>query len=271
MPKTLHSMNALGILKVSLSAIRVERIEDRLQPKVPFPHRHDFFQIMLVIDGSGYHQIDFKKHKVTKNQIYIMKPGQVHTWSLGPTIKGFMVEFNREAMSVDLTEFPDMIQLKKDQDFLDLLKVTEVMFDECQKALPLFDIALQGHLSGFLVKLGRLHVLEKKVKKIGVLERFNHLVEEHFRVEHRVEYYAKELKVTPKALTMQITRATSKSPRLILQERVLLEAKRLLAFSELNIAEIGYEIGFDDANYFTRFFRLHEKVTPAGFRKKALS
>jgi AraC family transcriptional activator of pobA len=48
----------------------------------------------------------------------------------------------------------------------------------------------------------------------------------------------------------------------------MMEARRYLAFSNLSIAEIGYELGFQDANYFTRFFRLHEKMTPAAFRKK---
>lgn len=262
--KTLHPINAFGILKVSLSSIRIEKIEERVVPKVPFPHRHDFFQIMLVTEGSGHHQIDFKKHKVSKNQIYIMKPGQVHSWTLSSNIKGYIVEFNRGERLLDLWNFPDMIVLKKAEDFQ---KLIEVMFEEFQKGEPLFDIALEGYLSGFLVKLKRLAPEIGPLKSLELIDRFNQLVEEHFRKEHRVEFYAKNLKVTPKALTMQVTRISQKSPRQIIQERVLLEAKRLLAFSHLSVAQVGYEIGFDDANYFSRFFRLHEKITPAVFRK----
>jgi AraC family transcriptional activator of pobA len=67
---------------------------------------------------------------------------------------------------------------------------------------------------------------------------------------------------------MQLSRSIGKPPRTLIQERILLESKRYLAFSSLSIADIGYKLGFEDANYFTRFFRLHEKKTPAQFRKQ---
>ena len=101
-----------------------------------------------------------------------------------------------------------------------------------------------------------------------IIENFKKLVESNFKEAHAVGYYADKLGVTSKALTMQLTRSIGKPPRLLIQERILLEAKRYLAFSNVSVAEIGYIIGFEDANYFIRFFRLHENKTPAQFRKQ---
>lgn len=278
--KTLHPIDAFGICEVTLSSIRVDRLEQRVEPKIPFPHKHDFYQLIMITAGSGWHQIDFKKYNVEKNQIYLMKPGQIHTWSLRSSIKGFVIEFNRhslmsaETQGPDLVgpmEFtPDLLTIKKDADFETLIYLSQLMQKESQEKKEYQDISLKSLLSGFLVQILRQtgSSLGQKIKTDGLLENFRHLVDHHFQSEHRVEFYAQKLGVTPKALTMQLSRTIKKSPRLVIQDRFLLEAKRYLAYSDLSVADIGYEIGFDDANYFTRFFRLHEKMTPAQFRKK---
>lgn len=163
--KTLHPIDALGILKVSTSSIRVEKLEERVDPAVPFPHKHDFYQIMLVTSGSGWHQIDFKKHKVTHRQVYIMKPGQIHSWVLASSVKGFLVEFNRESLQlhlpnaldligeIDLSE--DLIILKKAVDFNRLIALCEMMNIEFVKKEDEFDFCLKGFLMAFLVQLLR--------------------------------------------------------------------------------------------------------------------
>lgn len=271
--KKLHSIDSFGIKKVSLSSIRVERLEERIHPKVAFPHKHDFYQLILITAGSGLHFIDFKQHKVTKFQIYIMKPGQIHTWALGPETKGLVVEFNRNSLDnliedIDYTD--DLLSLKKSQEFENLEKTAILMLAEFHAAQELMDLSLKGLLSSFLAQLIRLtHIKARPIQqKENVVDSFKELVEKHFKQEHRVEFYAKALKVTPKALTMQLNRTLGKSPRLIIQDRFMLEAKRYLAYSDMSISEIGFEIGFEDANYFTRFFKLHESITPAQFRLK---
>lgn len=275
-----HSIEAFGILKVSISGIRVERIQDRVIPAVPFPHKHDFYQLMLVTHGTGTHQIDFKKYKITNGQLFIMKPGQVHSWSLSKGIKGYIIEFTRESLKIEtfgetdilnqLQFLPDRPIIKNNSFLKTFLTMMEIMFDEFQNKADYHDVCLRNYLSGILVQLIRessTFKIEHK-KTVSSLEYFRQLVESHFRDQHRVEFYAKELNTSPRALTMQVSRAYGKPPRMLIQERFILEAKRYLAFSSLSIAEIGYELGFQDANYFSRFFRLHEKITPGEFRKR---
>ena len=269
-----HPIDAFGISKVSLSSIRVERLEERIHPKVAFPHKHDFYQLILITSGSGQHFIDFKQHKVTKLQLYMMKPGQIHTWILAPGTQGLVIEFNRNSLEnliedIDYTE--DVLQLKSNPDFVTLETTARLMLEEFRSSKDLMDISLKGLLSSFLAQVIRLTGIKARPihQKENVIDKFKLLLEKNFKREHRVEFYAQELGVTPKALTMQLSRTLGKAPRLLIQDRFLLEAKRYLAYSDMSIAEIGFEIGFEDANYFTRFFKLHERVTPAQFRIKS--
>lgn len=275
--KKLHSIDSFGIRKVSLSHIRIERLEERIKPTVPFPHKHDFFQIVLVTKGKGYHQIDFMKHKVVPRQVYLMKPGQMHSWELSKEVQGLVVEFNTQSLNFlkdsttlihNMTFSPDVYEFQDQRQFHDLLNLTEMMRKEFLQGKDMQDLCLQGYLTGFLIQLIRSYKDSPGLPKgISIIQKFKSLVENHFKNEHAVDFYAKTLGLSPQALTMQISRAIGKPPRQIIQERILLEAKRFLVFSDIGIAEIGFELGFDDANYFTRFFRTHEKETPAAFRK----
>ncbi len=258
-----HPIESFGIRKVSMSGIRIEKLEERVKPAVPFPHRHDFWQIILITHGTGIHQIDFNTYKVKPKQLFVIKPGQVHRWQMNKNIKGLIVEFAR---TNQLSTIPDEFQMKPDE-FEDLQKLSEVMLSEFSAKKKDYDTSLRSLLTAFLIHLNRYSIATDE-KTTGIIDNFRTLVEKHYRTEHRVEFYAEKIGITPKALTMQITRALGKSPRALIQERFMVEARRFLAFSKMSISEIGYELGFQDANYFTRFFRTHEKMTPAEFRKK---
>lgn len=270
-----HSIDLFGILKVSLSNIRIEKLEDRISPGVPFPHKHDFYQVMIVTSGTGFHRIDFKNHKVSPGAVFLMKPGQMHSWDLKKNVKGYIVEFNQHSLTKENIFLVNQYELSPDafllpkNDYAELIKLTELMIREFKSGKEMHDICLRAYLTSFLISLIRSYDTKVKPdKSINVIEKFKDLIEKNFKTNHGVEFYAKELGVSSKALTMQLARSIGKPPRTLIQERILLEAKRYLAFSSLGISEIGYELGFMDANYFTRFFRSHEKMTPAKFRKE---
>lgn len=261
----LHPIDAFGIEEVSLSGIRVEKLEARIKPGVPFPHKHDFYQILLIEKGSGTHQIDFVTHKVAPGMIYMMKPGQMHSWDFPRGVRGILVEFSHE--SLNFHHSPDVVRTTKTE-FTEISTLAKLMLKESALKRDMNDLALQGELSAFLIMLIRIYQKSLRPEKtLSIIDKFKAMVEEHYKDQHAVDFYAKTLGSSSKAFTMQLTRALGKSPRSVIQERILLEAKRYLAFSDLSVADIGYELGFDDANYFTRFFRIHENSSPAKFRK----
>lgn len=272
----LHPIESLGNVPAQQGEIRIERLESRLEPRVPFPHRHDFFHFIFLKQGSGWHEIDFTKFKAERGALFFVKPGQVHSWQLGKATRGYVLEFTAESLQkTPLTEtllrqlegVPEKILLKDSSTTRPLL---DLMFKEADRAEKNYRISLEHFLILFLLQVTGMSA-EKPVTSAqkSLVDRFRAAVETHFRRHHAVEFYAKSLAVTPKRLTTQVARALGKSAGAVIQERILVEAKRMLAYSDLPVAEIGYELGYDDPNYFARFFRQRVGLSPGKFRERA--
>lgn len=282
----LHPLESLGVVTASRGDIRAEKLEDRLQPKVPFPHKHDFFQLVFLFKGKGSHEIDFVKHVAKAGDVYIIKPGQVHKWILDKNTQGCIVEFYLESLQLDsleqdifhsLYESADLLRAHDNVSFFKNL--CDQMRGEFQENKTGYQSVLKSLLNVMMVSLYRLDgpsdklVASKKVsakRSNAFIWELESLIETHFTEHHEVEFYAQKLKLSPKALTMRVLRLLDKSARDLIQERCLLEARRYLGYSNLSIAEISQRLGYEDANYFTRFFRMKTGVTPGQFRNQTL-
>lgn len=105
-------------------------------------------------------------------------------------------------------------------------------------------------------------------KENDIIREFNFLVEKHFKTKHTVAAYAALLNKSPKTLSNVFSKLSSKTPLQYIQERKMLEARRLITYSSMQIQEIAYEIGFDDVQAFSRFFKKQEGISPSEFKKK---
>ncbi len=105
--------------------------------------------------------------------------------------------------------------------------------------------------------------------KFDLLRQFNLLVEKHFRTAHEVQFYASALYKSPKTLANSFAKYQSGSPLQIIHSRLILEAKRLLMYTEKSIKEIANELGFEDAGHFTKFFKNHLHMSPSDYKKSA--
>lgn len=103
-----------------------------------------------------------------------------------------------------------------------------------------------------------------------ITQKFENLVEKMYIDTKNVSDYADVLNITPSYLTTMIKQQTGKSAKDIIQERLLLESKSLLKFSDLDIAEIGYRLNFQEPTHFTRFFKKLSGTTPNRFRQEGL-
>ncbi len=279
----LYPIESFGIRQISLSGIRVEWLANRLTPNVPFPHKHNFYQIIIINKGNGSHQIDFTKHQVKKKHIFIMKPGQVHSWNFPKDIEAYVIDFSFQSFAEnkentlerwsEINALSDSIKINANVDFDSIFNLAEIMYSEFQNEEIYYSRSLKNLLSSLLIKLIRIDqnkVRDTHTNKIArpLLDHFYVLVEKNYKSHHNVKFYSDSLGQPPKTLSMAISRATGLSPHQIIHNRIVLEAKRLLAFSTKSISEISYELGFNDYSYFSRFFKKHNKLTPADFRKK---
>ncbi len=118
--------------------------------------------------------------------------------------------------------------------------------------------------------------LPKENTETDLVRSFNYLVEKHFKTKHLVADYAEMLNKSPKTISNIFAKMGVKSPLQYIQERKLLEARRLITYSKLSLKEIAFEIGYDDLQSFSRFFKNQEGISPSefkknGFREKMIS
>lgn len=131
---------------------------------------------------------------------------------------------------------------------------------------------LQMMLKRYLILCARVYKSQKNFPKekgdLDIVREFNFLVESHFKTKHSVAEYAELMNKSPKTLSNIFSKIGSKPPSQYIQDRILLEAKRLLHYSNLHIKEIAFEIGYEDTHSFGRFFKKQEGISPSEFKEK---
>lgn len=280
-PQKLYPMRDFGVVTGLKTTLRVQRFADRLVPLIPFPHKHNFYHLLLVTSGRGWHEIDFTRYPLERGRVYLMKPAQVHSWQLEKKPDGFVIEFEEEFFKNHpslageiqslLQTLPDSFAVTDKAEFAALVDSCESLIKEYEAQKSESELLASLEMFAFLVRLSRVKNLPRleSAPSESFANRFIKLIEEHYQKHHDVEFYAAKLNITAKALTMKMTRLTGKAARTLIQERLILEARRLLAYSDLSVSEIAAHLGFEDTNYFSRFFRLKTGRTPGDFRKKA--
>lgn len=118
-----------------------------------------------------------------------------------------------------------------------------------------------------LAKLQYLDVNSREENKFDVVRQFNLLVENNYRTAHEVKFYASKLNKSPKTLSNYFALYGHKTPLQIIQERIILEAKRLFYYTDKTSKEIAFDLGFDDAAHFSRFFKNQTNFSPSEFKK----
>ncbi len=268
-----------------MTEIVVTRLRDFVErhQDITFPHRHDFYQIVLFTRGGGRHSIDFQSYEVQPHQVYYMAPGQVHTWEFNENTEGYLVNFN-ESFFTSICHNPHFVR-----DFalfstingasantLDMACCAEVeqtfaqMLEEYQRGGEYTMDLLRGMLIIILARLSRVapDLMKEGVSKHNVvlMRQFEKLIEQHFREKKLPREYAEMMFITPNHLNALSNSALGKSAGELIRDRILLEAKRLLVNSDLMIGQIAEVLQFEDNAYFTRFFKKYLGVTPEGFR-----
>ena len=268
-----------------MTEIVVTRLRDFVDSHrdIQFPHRHDFYQIVLFTRGGGQHSIDFRQYEVVPHQVYYMAPGQIHTWNFDAETDGYLVSFNESFFTSMyhnphyIREFPLFNHISGTSvNTLDITCCAEVeqtfaqMLEEFDKGDDYATDILRGMLVVILVRLSRVapDTFKEGASRhnLVLMRQFEKLIEIHFREKRLPKEYAEMMFVTPNHLNALSNNVIGKSAGELIRERILLEAKRLLANSDLMIGQVAETLRFEDNAYFTRFFKKYMGTTPEGFR-----
>ena len=132
---------------------------------------------------------------------------------------------------------------------------------------------LQMMLKRLLILCTRIYKTQENYnnqssKNVDIIREYNFLVEKHFKEKHSVSEYAELLYRSPKTLSNLFKKVSNKTPLQFIQDRIMLEARRLLNYTDMPISDIGYELGFSDIQGFSRFFKKQEGISPSEFKEK---
>jgi AraC family transcriptional regulator, transcriptional activator of pobA len=249
------------------------------------PHRHTFFELFLFETKGDRHEIDFKNFPVSACSVHFVSPSQVHKLDHGKA-KGVLFCFNEKLISradkkkineafpfYSLNAHLPFIDLSK-KDFSEIKAFVSLIEHEFKLNSPAKFSVIAALLSALLEKLKEKYKAENSTtKKFSVsfhpyIVGFFSLVEKNFINHLSVSDYASLLNISPNYLNALCKKETGKTAVLLIQERTLLEAKRLLYSTTLSIKEISSELNFEDPAYFNRFFKKLSRQTPLFFRQK---
>lgn len=261
---------------------QVEIFDKNRHFQVEYPHRHDnFYEILLIINGSGWYTIDFITYEIKPGNIYFVTPGQVHTIKFSEDVFGYIFLFTADfflknhSEKAKLSDFPFFqthsnpplnVESISEFEFIFELACKESLSDSSESD---FIVRSALELILFLIKKHYpLPAIQAKGKGLYLFNRFKELVDDKFTIIHSVKEYASILSVTPSHLNETVKDISGKSAKDHIKDRQLLEIKRLLSHSDLNISEISDKMNFQDQSYFSRFFKKSVGMSPADFRNQ---
>lgn len=247
-------------------------------------HRHTYYEILFFVEGAGTQMIDFETQNLHPGSVHFITPGQVHALNRAKDLKGYVINFTKEFMFLNggnisvLNDFPSFSKVNAAltnlpaKDFQELLSIVKQMQPERVDSSPLKEALLASYINLILIKSKSLFLSSQAYATRDdpgqkLAERFNALLEENFISAHGVPYYADKLNLSPNHLSAALKKATGKTAGELIQQRLLLESKRLLLHSSSSIKEIAYELSFNDPAYFTRFFKNNTGLSPEIFRR----
>ena len=268
---------------------QVEVFDAKRHFSVKYPHRHDFFEVLYLMKGSGFHVIDSNKYEIKPPCVFFMSPGQAHKLEFSNDIEGYIYIFTADFYLANrsnqnsLIEFPFFYNLQQDNPPLLLEKKDDIQFleqlflrsiselkDNQTNLLDTLRSLLDLILTSCTSRYKTNEALESKGKGYLLVKRFYHLIEENSHKNMSLKEYAQLLAVTPNHLTQMVKQYTGQTSNQIVKAKQVLEIKRLLVHTNLSVAEIAHQLNFEDQSYFTKFFKREAGYSPLQYRSEMM-
>lgn len=253
--------------------------------QVTTPHKHNFYLSVCFTHGHGTHEIDFQSFPIQAGSVFFLHPGQTHNWELSDDIEGYIffhsrAFYDRQFARKSILDFP-IFHSSRFKPFLQLptQQITKVMetFQTIVSEYPIQSIA-KGEKVCSLLDVFYIDISEqlcnsqaawqvnsnRYLSKINQLELF---IEENFKHVKLPHVYAQKMNMTPKHLNRICKNVLGTTTSQLINDRVILEAKRLLVHPESTLTHTANDLGFKDYAYFSRWYKKQTGETPSQFKQ----
>ena len=249
------------------------------------PHRHDYHELFWTRAGAGRHSIDGQSWSVEPGTVTLVGRGQVHVFERARDFTGAVVRFGDEALYAGpgargtpawllggrgprVVKVPESEEERLASTIASLAAETRRPADRCSADL-------QRHLlSTVLLWVERWYDGTRTERRdpddadVQLYRRFDAVLERDFARHHDAAWYADALAVPAAHLSRALSQVTGRTTKQLITDRVMLEAARLLRFTDLSVGEIAFRAGFEDQLYFSRAFKRHHGEAPVAYRER---
>lgn len=241
------------------------------------PRQRAYHEIMWIQKGAANFLIDGDGFSVQSNAFFIFPKGRIHQFLPRQVIEGQVIRFSEDL----LDNFPRLLFSKFNH--ISEIKIGKADNKSLEHLFQSFELEYKLYtekspivinlLKTIICKLDDIKQRQFPCQKkhhysIDSFDQFQLLLDKYVLEHKKVSFYADKLHITPRKLGETIKSILNKTTTEVISSRLLIECKRQLIYSNKNIAEISYELGFEDNSYFTKFFKKMTNMTPKEYRAK---
>jgi AraC family transcriptional activator of pobA len=269
------------------AVVEVRRLEGFRVGERPIrePHRHDYHELLWVRSGSGEHRIDGEALPIRPPSVTVIGRGQVHQFAHADALRGGLLRFTDAALAGGAERLSadwllggrggrEIAVPAGDADGTDA--IFAALEAEARRPPDAYAAEVERHLLLTLLlwlerwyDAGRIERRDADDAEVQLHRRFSRLLEADFAAHHDAGHYADALAVPGPALARALAGQTGATTKELITDRVMLEASRLLRYSDLGVGEIAFRVGFADRLYFSRAFKRRTGRSPQAYRDEA--
>ena len=242
--------------------------------------RLEYFFILALKKGTGNHEIDFTSYEICDNSLFFMRPGQVHRLELKAGSTGYLVQFKMDFFDPDNKASGQLLRRTGNKSLCQLdaktikkpFVILTYIFQEYSEKQEGFQDIIKANLAIFFIELVRLHQVTKFPLSKGALylqeriEELSELLETNISTHKHVSQYANMLNLSSYQLNAFTKTSLGKKFSELINDHIILEAKRFLLATPNQVNQIAVHLGYEDVSYFIRFFKKHTGFSPESFR-----
>jgi AraC family transcriptional activator of pobA len=241
-------------------------------------HFHDYEELIIVTQGSLTHSIDFKVEVLTAPFACYISMGKMHRIEPKNDLRGWVINYKTEFIQDSILSFYSNfsnftnVPLNGGQCIDRFTNLCGLIYLEYKQEMVDYTTILhlvQGLISMVEAEKKRNLPVEREIKasQIKTFNNFLKILEDNFRRDTGVTFYADKMNMSERNLNIICKNNFQKSVSEIIETRKLIEAKRMLIYSDKSVSEIGYDLGYNEKSYFTRVFHTRMDMTPTRYRE----
>lgn len=268
--------------------VYVNTVEDHIIANnfIENSHSHTFYLLVLFTNGKGIHKIDLNQFNIERGSLYVLQPGQVHSWKLSNDIEGYIIFYSQELYNLyfgtkKIQDYPfyeaekNISEIKLDETDLNEIEIyfkllikenLEEKNSKLDKLLNIIDtIHIEISRKQLMENRYNLHSYRKKI------EIFNNFLNQYYAIEKSPSFYAYKMNISLKHLNRICKSILNKTVTELITQKIIFESKRKLTFSDQSISEIAEGLGFINYSYFAKVFKKQTGITPSEFKTNLIS